>query len=246
MFEAWGRIIFNRRRLVLVVAAAGVVCAAIWGTGVFGKLQSAGGFAPPASQSQQEANRASAVFGRDAGDVVLLYSSAAQTVHSPAYRAAVTSSLARLLGLFSILVALAMIGRRQEMVAAVEAITHNPTQLLLIGNAWTRLDLGVFALSVVSLVIAVRFLPKVGAHAHEGPPERSSFHVVRRDTVFLLFVGSSVLASAVSISPIENPVNCRSTCGSMVRSSVNSRRKAWTSQLASSARRFSVSLSIRS
>ncbi|HEY2074717.1 MAG TPA: MMPL family transporter [Streptosporangiaceae bacterium] len=96
MFEAWGRIIFNRRRLVLVVAAAGVVCAAIWGTGVFGKLQSAGGFAPPASQSQQEANRASAVFGRDAGDVVLLYSSAAQTVHSPAYRAAVTSSLARL------------------------------------------------------------------------------------------------------------------------------------------------------
>ena len=96
MFEAWGRIIFNRRRLVLVVAAAGVVCAAIWGTGVFGKLQSAGGFAPPASQSQQEANRAAAVFGRDAGDVVLLYSSATQTVHSPDYRAAVTSSLARL------------------------------------------------------------------------------------------------------------------------------------------------------
>jgi len=96
MFEAWGRIIFNRRRLVLVVAAAGVVCAAIWGTGVFGKLQSAGGFAPPASQSQQEADRAAAVFGRDAGDVVLLYSSATQTVHSPAYRAAVTSSLARL------------------------------------------------------------------------------------------------------------------------------------------------------
>jgi uncharacterized membrane protein YdfJ with MMPL/SSD domain len=96
MFEAWGRIIFNRRRLVLVVAVAGVVCAAIWGTGVFGKLQSAGGFAPPASQSQQEANRAAAVFGRDAGDVVLLYSSAARTVHAPAYREAVTSSLARL------------------------------------------------------------------------------------------------------------------------------------------------------
>jgi trehalose monomycolate/heme transporter len=96
MFEAWGRIIFNRRRLVLAVAAAGVVCAAIWGTGVFAKLQSAGGFAPPASQSQQEANHAAAVFGRDAGDVVLLYSSATQTVHSPAYRAAVASSLARL------------------------------------------------------------------------------------------------------------------------------------------------------
>ena len=96
MFEAWGRIIVNRRRLVLVVAAAGVVCAAIWGTGVFAKLQSAGGFAPPASQSQQEANRAAAVFGRDTGDVVLLYSSATQTVRSPAYRAAVASSLSRL------------------------------------------------------------------------------------------------------------------------------------------------------
>jgi trehalose monomycolate/heme transporter len=96
MFEAWGRIIFNRRRLVLVVAGVAVVCAAIWGTGVFGKLQSAGGFAPPASQSQQEANRAAAVFGRDAGDVVLLYSSATETVRSPAYRAAVASSLTRL------------------------------------------------------------------------------------------------------------------------------------------------------
>jgi RND superfamily putative drug exporter len=96
MFEALGRIIFKRRRLVLAVAAIGVVCAAIWGTGVFSKLQSAGGFAPPASQSQQEANHATAIFGRDAGDVVLLYSSSTQTVHSPAYRAAVASSLARL------------------------------------------------------------------------------------------------------------------------------------------------------
>ena len=46
---------------------------------------------------------------------------------------AATSYLARLLGLFSILVGLAMIERRQEMVAAVDSITHNPTQLLLIG-----------------------------------------------------------------------------------------------------------------
>ena len=33
MFEAWGRILFRRRRLVLVIAALGVVAAAIWGTG---------------------------------------------------------------------------------------------------------------------------------------------------------------------------------------------------------------------
>ena len=96
MFESWGRIIFRRKRIILAVAAAAFVVAAVWGTGVFGKLQSAGGFAPPAAQSQQEANRAAAVFGRDAGDVVVLYSSTAQSVHSPAYRRAVTSSLARL------------------------------------------------------------------------------------------------------------------------------------------------------
>jgi RND superfamily putative drug exporter len=96
MFEAWGRILFRRRRLVLVIAAVGIVAAAVWGTGVFRSLQSAGGFAPPASQSQREASLAARAFGRDAGDVVLLYTSQSQTVHAPAYRSAVTSSLARL------------------------------------------------------------------------------------------------------------------------------------------------------
>ena len=96
MFEAWGRILFRRRRLVLVIAAVGVVAAAVWGTGVFRSLQSSGGFAPPASQSQREADLAARAFGRDAGDVVLLYTSASQTVHAAAYRSAVTSSLARL------------------------------------------------------------------------------------------------------------------------------------------------------
>jgi hypothetical protein len=44
-----------------------------------------------------------------------------------------TSYLARLLGLFCIVAGLAMIGRRQEMVAAVDALTHNTTLLLLVG-----------------------------------------------------------------------------------------------------------------
>jgi trehalose monomycolate/heme transporter len=96
MFEAWGRILFRRRRLVLLIAMVGVVAAALWGTGVFRSLQSSGGFAPPASQSQREDSLAARAFGRHAGDVVLLYTSATQTVHSPAYKAAVTSSLAKL------------------------------------------------------------------------------------------------------------------------------------------------------
>jgi trehalose monomycolate/heme transporter len=98
MFEAWGHIIFRRRRLVLSVAVVGVVLAAIWGTGVFGRLQSAGGFVPPGSQSQQEANLAAKTFGQDGGDMVLLYTSTTRTVRSPAYKAAVAASLARLPG----------------------------------------------------------------------------------------------------------------------------------------------------
>jgi len=98
MFEAWGRIIFRRRRLVLAVGVIAVVLAAIWGTGVFGRLQSAGGFVPPGSQSQHEANLAAKSFGPGAGDVVLLYTSTSQTVRSPAYKAAVSTSLARLPG----------------------------------------------------------------------------------------------------------------------------------------------------
>jgi hypothetical protein len=51
-----------------------------------------------------------------------------------------TVYIARLLGLFSILVGLAMIARRQEIVAAVDGLIHNPTLLLLIG--WIALGIG--------------------------------------------------------------------------------------------------------
>ena len=96
MFEAWGRILFRNRRLVLALAGLGVIVAAVWGTGVFGALQSAGGFAPPNSQSQRAADLAGRTFGRGAGDAVVLYTSKTATVRSAAYRSAVTGSLARL------------------------------------------------------------------------------------------------------------------------------------------------------
>jgi trehalose monomycolate/heme transporter len=96
MFDAWGRLVYRRRRLVLVIALIVVAFAAAWGTGVFGKLQSSGGFTPPNSQSQQSANLATAAFGRDAGDVVVLYSSPTMSVRSPAFRTAVTHTLASL------------------------------------------------------------------------------------------------------------------------------------------------------
>ena len=94
MFEGWGRFVYRRRRLVLLVAAVAMAGAAVWGTGVFAKLQSGGGFTAPGSQSQQASDLATRAFGRDTADVVVLYRSASQTVRDPGHRAAVTATLA--------------------------------------------------------------------------------------------------------------------------------------------------------
>jgi RND superfamily putative drug exporter len=96
MFEAWGRMIYRRRRLTLVVAGLAIVFAGVWGTQVFGQLSSGNSFTPPSSQSQHESDVAAAAFGRNDADVVVLYRSATLTVADPAYRAAVTSALAGL------------------------------------------------------------------------------------------------------------------------------------------------------
>jgi trehalose monomycolate/heme transporter len=96
MFEAWGRALARRRRLVLAITLLFVAFAGVWGTGVFGKLSSGDNFTPPASESQREANLATQVFGRNDADVVVLYRSAAMTVSDPAYRQAVTTALSNL------------------------------------------------------------------------------------------------------------------------------------------------------
>jgi uncharacterized membrane protein YdfJ with MMPL/SSD domain len=95
-FESWARLIYRRRRVVLVAALLFAVFAGAWGTGIFGRVQAAGGFTAPGSPSQLEAGLATRAFGRDAGDVVVLYSSPALTTASPAFRAAVTGTLAAL------------------------------------------------------------------------------------------------------------------------------------------------------
>lgn len=96
VFERWGGAIARHRRLTLVIAAAAVIVAVIWGSGVFGSLQTAGGFYAPSSQSQQEAALATTAFGRDAGDVVVVYSSSREPVRSQAFKAAVTRTLSAL------------------------------------------------------------------------------------------------------------------------------------------------------
>jgi trehalose monomycolate/heme transporter len=96
MFERWGRIAYHRRRLILLGALLVAVLGGVWGTTIFTAVQTAGGFDAPNSQSQREADLATQAFGRDAGDVVVLYSSNALTTSSPAFRRAVTSTLTAL------------------------------------------------------------------------------------------------------------------------------------------------------
>ncbi|MGH3291524.1 MAG: MMPL family transporter [Trebonia sp.] len=98
MFEAWGYGLYRARRLTLVVALLFAVGAGVWGTGVFGKLDSGNTFTPPNSQSSAESNLAGSLFGRGAADVVVLFHSQAHTVADPVYRQAVARYLAALPG----------------------------------------------------------------------------------------------------------------------------------------------------
>jgi trehalose monomycolate/heme transporter len=96
MFEAWGAGLYRARRLTLVIALLFAVGAGVWGSGVFGKLDSGNTFTPPNSQSNVESNLAGSLFGRDDADVVVLFHSAARTVADPVYRQAVAGYLAAL------------------------------------------------------------------------------------------------------------------------------------------------------
>src|ERR1035441_888777 len=96
MFEAWGHVVYRRRRIVLVIATLGVIFAAVWGTGVFGALQSAGGFNDPGSESQRATDPATRAFGRDTATVVVFNPSQSLPVHAAAYRPGVSRTLAAL------------------------------------------------------------------------------------------------------------------------------------------------------
>ncbi|HXC19458.1 MAG TPA: MMPL family transporter, partial [Acidimicrobiales bacterium] len=94
--ERWGHTTFRRRRLILWSTLLFAVAGAAWGSGVFGSLQNAGGFTAPNSQSQRESVLATAAFGRDAGDVVVLYASASATAGSVTSERAVSHTLSSL------------------------------------------------------------------------------------------------------------------------------------------------------
>jgi uncharacterized membrane protein YdfJ with MMPL/SSD domain len=95
MFEALGRVIYRRRRLVVALSLAFVVFAGVWGTGVFGAM-TGGGFEDPDSDSSRAVEVAARELGRDSADVVVLYRSDDLTVDDPGYQAAVDDSLSAL------------------------------------------------------------------------------------------------------------------------------------------------------
>ena len=95
MFEALGRAMYRRRRWVVAAFLAFLVFAGLWGTGVFTAM-TGGGFDDPGSESSRAAAAAEEALGRDAADVVVLYTSPSMTVDDPAYRQAVTATMAAL------------------------------------------------------------------------------------------------------------------------------------------------------
>jgi predicted MFS family arabinose efflux permease len=72
--------------------------------------------------------------------------------------------------------------------------------LLLIGGHWNHLWLGTLVLAAAGFGIAVRYIPRGGAYAPAGPPQRGSFGVIMRDSPFLLFMIASVFATMTYIA----------------------------------------------
>ncbi len=87
-------------------------------------------------------------------------------------------------------------------IAANLGVTIGPVLggALLIGGHWSHLWLGSLALSSVGFAIAYRYIPRGGAFAPAGPPQRGSFGVIIRDSPFLLFMLASVFATMTYVA----------------------------------------------
>jgi RND superfamily putative drug exporter len=94
MFARWGSVVVRRRRLVLILAVVFAVFAGVWGTGVFGSLDTDSTLDDPASESQQINERVVAELGRQGTDLIALYSSERLTVDDPEFRSAVEAAVA--------------------------------------------------------------------------------------------------------------------------------------------------------
>ncbi|MBB5960517.1 RND superfamily putative drug exporter [Saccharothrix tamanrassetensis] len=72
MFAKWGSLAYRRRWVVLIATVVLAVAGGVWGLGVFDKL-SQGGYDAPSSESARANQVAQEAFGRQGGDVVVVY-----------------------------------------------------------------------------------------------------------------------------------------------------------------------------
>jgi len=72
--------------------------------------------------------------------------------------------------------------------------------ILLIGGHWSHIWLGTLVLGAAAYGFAFRYIPRGGAYAPKGPPERSALRVILRDSPFLLFMLASVFATMTYIA----------------------------------------------
>ncbi|GAB3706337.1 MMPL family transporter [Nocardiopsis oceani] len=89
MLERWGRFVHRFRWPVLVLTLLATVGASIWGPGVFGAVDNAGGFNVPGSESDEAAEIIEEEIDDIRADVVVLYESDDLTVDETEYREAV-------------------------------------------------------------------------------------------------------------------------------------------------------------
>ena len=87
-------------------------------------------------------------------------------------------------------------------VAANLGVTMGPPigSLFLLIGGWTLFFPCVSLLALSAWFLAFRYLPKRGAYAPEGPPERGSLKVILHDRTFLVFMLASVFAWVVYVA----------------------------------------------
>jgi predicted MFS family arabinose efflux permease len=72
--------------------------------------------------------------------------------------------------------------------------------LVLLAGGWNALFVAVSVLSAVAWFLALKLLPRRGAYAPAGPPDRGSFAAIARDRPFMLFLGSAIFAWIVYVA----------------------------------------------
>jgi RND superfamily putative drug exporter len=89
MFAAWGALVHRRRWVVIGLVLAVTVLGGGWGVGVFGKLTQ-GGYTDRSGQAAQAGDLVDRTFGKQAGDVVVIYTG---DLDAPAVAAAARATL---------------------------------------------------------------------------------------------------------------------------------------------------------